>query len=129
MGEAEEEFGCDICWPASAEAAYGALRKLQTVSDLTDESHFIVRVVACQSCGQRFLTVFTEMIDWEDGEDPCSRRRLPLTERQAQMLWKEPSEELLTAIAPSRKCLAFDWPKGGAKSVRWVQGLQILPHD
>lgn len=129
MDEPEEQFGCDSCWPESAEDAYDASRELQTTMILVEESHYIVRVVGCGSCGQRFLTVFTELIDWEDGEDPCSRRRLPLTERQSQMLWKDPPPHLLTAIAPTRKCLAFDWPKHGDRQIFWARGLQIGPHD
>ena len=123
------EFGCATCWPASAEEAYAAWQAASTVTELIDESHYIVRVVACHSCGQHFLTVFTELIDCENGQDPCSRRRLPLTPQEAELLTGCPTEQQLTALAGDRKCLVFDWPKDEPKAVYWTRGLLIGPHD
>jgi len=39
-----QPFGCDTCWPASAEGAWKARRQLVVLSSLVDESHFIVRL-------------------------------------------------------------------------------------
>lgn len=124
-----KDFGCATCWPASAEEAYAAWKAASTVTELVHESHYIVRVVACQSCGQHFLNVFTELIDWDDGEDPCSRRRVPLTPQEAESLAGYPTEQQLTSLAGERKCLAFDWPKDKPKAVYWTRGLLIGPHD
>jgi hypothetical protein len=129
MPDSLGDFGCATCWPATAEAAYASWQEADPVKELVDESHYIVRVVACRTCRQHFLNVFTELIDWDDGEDPCCRRRIPLTPKEAQSLTGDVSEQQLMALAPGRKCLAFDWPKDGPTSVYWTQGLRIGPHD
>lgn len=129
MADKEQDFGCPACWPESAEQAYEAWQVPTNVRDLVNESHFIVRVVACGSCGQHFLNVFTELIDWDDGEDPCSRRRVPLTREQAETLTDYPGEQRLTVMVADRKCLAFDWPKDKPRAVYWTRGLLIGPHD
>ena len=56
--------GCERCWPSEADAAWEARRKLACAVELVDESHFHVMILACPSCEQRFLSVFTETIDW-----------------------------------------------------------------
>ena len=129
MPYAIKDLGCATCWPAAAEEAYAAWQAASTVTELIDESHYIVRIVACHSCGQHFLNVFTELIDWDGGEDPCSRRRLPLTPQEAVSLTGHPTEQQLTSLAGDRKCLAFDWPKGEPKAVYWTRGLLIGAHD
>ena len=129
MADLQQEFGCAKCWPASADNAYRVTPGLSRVTELIDDSHYIVRVVSCAACGQRFLTVFTEMIDWDDGEDPCSRRRAPLTAQEAESLSGEPSAQQLTALVGNRKCLAFDWPKDKPRAIYWTRGLLIGPHD
>src|SRR5690242_10499318 len=65
-----QRFGCERCWPESAEAAYGALGTLTIDAELIDESHFRVTIRSCPDCGQQFVSVFAETVDWEAGEDP-----------------------------------------------------------
>ncbi|MBM4090244.1 MAG: hypothetical protein FJ276_12605, partial [Planctomycetes bacterium] len=64
----QERFGCQHCWPAKAEAAWDARRGLNKQADLIDESHFHVMILACPRCSQRFVSIFTEMVDWADGD-------------------------------------------------------------
>ena len=40
-------------------------------------------VLQCRRCDQRFLSVFTETIDWQDGEDPQQWAVLPITNEEA----------------------------------------------
>lgn len=35
----DDHFGCDYCWPAEAESAWSATRKLVRDTGLIDESH------------------------------------------------------------------------------------------
>lgn len=65
-----EDFGCKRCWPPSAGAAWKARGALTHVAELIDESHFHVMILACPRCTQRFVSVFTETVDWADGDDP-----------------------------------------------------------
>jgi len=41
-----------------------ARRALDFEAELIDESHVHVAILACGQCGQRFVSVFTETIDW-----------------------------------------------------------------
>ena len=52
------------------------------VADLIDESHFHVMILACPSCAQRFVSMFTETIDWVNGDDPQDSTLLPVTEAE-----------------------------------------------
>lgn len=138
-GEASEvelmrtrEFGCDLCWPADARAAWGARDGLARLKGLIDESHFIVAVLACPRCGQRYVSVFTEMIDWEDGNDPQCWTLLPITGAEAEGLIRQeapPDEMSLNALGRGRRSLLRDHPKDGPPRVSWGSGILVGPHD
>src|ERR671932_749084 len=59
-----QKFGCELCWPADARAAWVARGGLTRLEGLVDESHFIVTILACPRCDQRYVSIFTETIDW-----------------------------------------------------------------
>ena len=80
------EFGCVRCWPADAEAAWEARRALARSAELIEESHFHVMLLACPACDQRYVSVFTETIDWADGDDPQHWSLLPVTAAEAAEL-------------------------------------------
>lgn len=124
---AAEYFGCAVCWPESAEEASEATPGLEVLCWLIDESHYIIKTVKCSACGQHFVTVFTERVDWVDGDDPCTRSRLPVTRSELSHL--SASEEDLALLAPSRRCLCADSPKGEPTKVSWRLGLSVGPHD
>jgi hypothetical protein len=124
--------GCSACWPEDAQAAWDADKKLVPVSVLLDESHFRVTLRACGACGQRFVCVFTETVDWVDSEDPQAWTRAPVSLEEAVAL-VGPAESLearLRAAGAGRKTLRRDFPKGvEAPSAFWEESLTIGPHD
>jgi hypothetical protein len=127
-----ETFGCERCWPPSADAAQGARRTLTREAVLIEESHFNVMVRVCPSCSQRFVSVFTETIDWEDGEDPQYWMLLPLTISEAADLVQQGSsltEATLNALGRGRKCLRHDHPKGEGTRSYWGTGIAVRHHD
>jgi hypothetical protein len=127
-----EEFGCEHCWPASAEAADEALNALVQTARLVGESHFGVSIRTCWHCAQAFLQVFTETIDWVDGEDPQSTTVLPLTRDEASRLVAradDPGEGELNALGPERRSFRCEFPKGEERRVFWGRGLRVGPHD
>lgn len=81
---AGREFGCAECFAEDAERA-GRWR-LQGVCELVDESHFGVAIRQCPACGQRFVTIFTEFVDWVDGDDPQYWDRVPVTQAEAERI-------------------------------------------
>lgn len=127
------DFGCARCWPAKADEAWAARDELRRGETLIGESHFHVITLACPHCAQRFVSVFTETIDWDDGEDPQYWTVLPLTEAEAASLAGgpdgEPSEAALNALGPGRRSLYRDHPKGAPPRVYWGSGIYIGPHD
>ena len=127
-----EDFGCGRCWPASADAAWKARGGLRRAAELIDESHLHVMILACGHCGQRFVSVLTETIDWADGDDPQYWQLLPITETEASGLVQEGeslTEDKLDALGPDRRCLRRDYPKAGAPRVFWSAGLCAGLHD
>ncbi|MFZ9635016.1 MAG: hypothetical protein ACO3EK_14405, partial [Alphaproteobacteria bacterium] len=83
MERGHDGQGCAACWPEDAAAAWKARDRLGADASVVDESHFIVRILACSACGQRFATVTTEQVDWKDGEDPVQRILIPVTPAEA----------------------------------------------
>lgn len=125
-------FGCESCWPPSADAAWMARQTLTFESELIHESHFHVAVRACSTCAQQFVSVFTETIDWRDGDDPQCWVVLPLTAQEAASLVQKGdamTEGDLAALDSGRKCLRRDYGKGEAPRCHWDTGLHVRPHD
>lgn len=126
------EFGCDLCWPADARAAWAARGGLTRLEELIDESHFIVAVLACPRCAQRFVSIFTELIDWADGDDPQYWTLMPLTEPEAEGLIRQQTslnEVSLNALGRGRLSLRRENPKAGPPQVFWGSGVLVGPHD
>ncbi len=125
-------FGCHVCWPTDAEAAHAASRGLKTVAQLIDESHYHVTIRACHQCGQAFLAVFTETIDWTEGEDPQYWTLLPIQSEEARDLISQGetvSEAAINSLGKGRRCLQHDYPKGKPPRTIWGLGFFVGPHD
>ena len=91
-----------------------------------DESHFHVMIQFCRNCSQRFVSVFTETVDWVDGDDPQYWTVLPITtEEAAQLVERRASltEGEVRALGSGRRCLQRDYPKGERS------GVSVGRHD
>ncbi len=111
----EDDFGCERCWPSAADAAWGARGALTHEAELIDESHFHVMILTCSRCTQSFVSVFTEMVDWADGDDPQYWTLLPVTAAEAADVVQHGdllTESKLDALGAGRRCLRSDHPKG-----------------
>jgi hypothetical protein len=128
-----DRFGCARCFLASAEEASEARRHFIEVSRLTDESHIIVRILACPDCGQRCVSVFTETIDWSGGDDAQYWSVLPLTLEESEELVAQGERvdlRWIEALGRHRRYLQIDFPTGKPRRVLWADGyLWIGPHD
>lgn len=128
MTTAPAVFGCPLCWPADAGAAWEARAGLGSVAGLVDESHLIVTILACKECLQPFLSAFEEEVDWVDGDDPQYWTLLPLTHEEATQLLPPaptPTSAQLNALGPGRRSLRRDYPKGDVQRVYWATGLTV----
>ncbi|HJW85378.1 MAG TPA: hypothetical protein VJ440_01955 [Candidatus Brocadiaceae bacterium] len=128
----KQDFGCGRCWPPTADAAGEARERLAQVAGLIDESHFHVMIFACPVCTQRFVSVFTESIDWQDGDDPQYWTLLPITEAEADDLIRQQdslTETRLNALGADRRSLQRDHPKATEACNYWGTGIFVGPHD
>jgi hypothetical protein len=124
-------LGCGRCWPPTARAAWEAREGLTYVAELINESHFHVTILACPFCAQRFVPIFTESIDWQDGDEPLYWTLLPITEEEADLIRNRDSltEIPLNALGPGRRSLQRDHPKAREPSIYWGTGIFVCPHD
>jgi hypothetical protein len=102
------------------------------VADLIDESHFHVMTLACPRCAQRFVSVFTETIDWVNGDDPQDSTLLPITEAEdADLVQRGASltEADLNWVGSGRRSLRRDCPSGAAQRIFWGKGISVGRHD
>ena len=128
----EEQFGCGRCWSGAAEAAWGTYAALATEIVLIAESHFRVAIRFCRHCSQRFVSIFSETIDWVDGDDPQYWSLLPVTAAEIEALTSRHEaidEAALESLGIGRRCLRHDHPKGRAARSYWAAGVALWPHD
>jgi hypothetical protein len=120
----DASFGCGQCYAEDLDPAVAEdHERYELDTFLRDDSHFIVSLSHCVACGQRFISIFTEYIDWVRSEDDQYRTLMPLTDREAA--------ELLAGTRPlfsvgelggTRRYLESEWPSGMSKTVRWRSG-------
>ncbi|MFO0595906.1 MAG: hypothetical protein U0228_11390 [Myxococcaceae bacterium] len=124
-------MSCHLCANENAETAWGAARATR-VAALVEESHCSLQITAC-SCGQRFINVFTERIDWNGGEDDQTWLTLAIAADEAARLEGTAEGELhrvVNALGVGRRFLVRSFPTGGVLSVWWqASGFSIGPHD
>lgn len=124
--ELKEDFGCEKCFGATAETFWAGWRNFNEIARLVDDPHDIIRIKACSNCGQRYVAVTTEFIDWEDGEDPIYRSVVPLTLEESERLLSQGEDvdvRLIESLAKTRRYLQTSWPKEEKQeSVYWSQG-------
>ena len=122
-------FGCPQCFGDDAAAAWD--HKLQSRITLIDEYHFDVALRLCPACGQQFVCIFTEFVDWADGDDPQYCDRLPLTDSVADALAAQGTAvdlKQIEELGRNRRRLKMDHPKGQPRRVAWANGgLSVYP--
>lgn len=130
---AQDAFGCATCLPEEVDAAAASWPTLPVTQALIAESHFSVKLRRCEQCGQRYVSVFTEQIDWENGEDPQRSCAMPIHELEEARLRKARDsgclEQTVLTLAPARRSISTHWPSGAPKQITWTHGVRIGPHD
>lgn len=128
----DETFGCEHCCPCDTNTAWEASGTLTREVNLIDKSHFRVMILKCPACNQSFIFVFTETIDWEDGEDPQYWTILPLTQKETADVVHQGSsltEAKLNSLGPHRQSLRRDHPKAEPPHIYWATGILVRPYD
>lgn len=131
MAEPLASFGCPRCFGHEADLAWSAARTTR-LRALVEDSHFSLQLTAC-ACGQRFVTVFTERIDWEGGEDDQTWLVAPVTEQEAARLDATAPGDLPRAVTDTcqaRRFLVRAFPTQGSLRAWWREGGFVIgPHD
>jgi hypothetical protein len=132
MHEMTQLAGCERCWPESAELAWAARRDLRACAVWIDESHFNVRGLECPHCTRRYLSVFTESVDWVNGEDAQRWLMAPVSAHEyerAEGLVTKSIEAALSVVPAERRSLCHDFPSGEDARTFWSSGLRVGRHD
>lgn len=125
--------GCLRCWPESADAAWKFRQQLLDARILIDESHFRVRLLRCPHCSQAFLSVFTELVDWLEGNDEQEWTLLPLTVEEAAVLLQQDNpleDDRINALGKARRSLRYCFShQENDRGARWSEGIRVGMHD
>ena len=119
-------LGCAACYGTDAKAvlAYYQARGLEIDERLSDDSHFGVTIRHCTRCQQRFLYVFTELVDWQGGDDDQHTDVVPISAAEAAEALQRPSDlQFLGSLGTGRRRLTTAWPRGAKKkTIEWCTG-------
>ena len=93
---------------------------LEVVATWADESHHSKHLCRCKTCGQLYVDVWCELIDWDDGDDKTFTFYIPVQS-------ESDFEQVKRAAPPpmSLDLLAF-FPRinedreGGVRKVAWI---------
>jgi hypothetical protein len=126
------EFGCRQCYRDEDARAVWGRHRLRAERRLVDDVHFIVQILRCAECGQRFASIFTEFVDWSGGDDAQYRDVVPLDEGEAERLAAQGEDvdlAWLGGLGADRRSLRSDWPTGAReRRIRWTTGpIHIVP--
>jgi hypothetical protein len=125
-----QSFGCRRCYGEDPQTVWAYYEEgLVVEQELVGESHFLVQLRRCEECGQQFVWIFGEAVDWEGGEDAQRREIVPVSgaEAEAAGTLDYPS---LAALGLDRRYLETDWPTDSAdSSVEWSTGELRLPRS
>jgi hypothetical protein len=118
-------FGCAQCHGTEPVRPAELKRDQSLVSD----SHFSVTLLWCQACDQRFVSIFTEFVDWNGGDDAQYWDLVPVTETEAAALRVQGEDQdlaLLGRLGEGRRRLSSAWPTGGKKRIGWQTGAFMV---
>lgn len=120
-------LGCARCYGEDAAAAWTWFREGMDVEHtIVDDSHFVVSVRRCRACGQAFVSVFIEFVDWLGGEDAQYRDVLPVSAPEVSELieyGESVDRSWLGSLGRDRRRLSIDWPTGAPCRREWRHGV------
>jgi hypothetical protein len=120
------QFGCAECYGEDAKAALEFTYKhLPITHRLIGDSHYGVSVRVCDSCGQQFVAIFTEFVDWTGGDDAQYFEVVPVTPEEADEViaaGENVTTRRLGELGEGRKHLSDHWPTGGPQEIFWRSG-------
>ncbi|MFE7637674.1 hypothetical protein ACFU7Z_26895 [Kitasatospora sp. NPDC057518] len=128
MGRPMAEFGCAKCYGEDERAVWGRQREgFEHEAEVVDGSRFAVNLRRCLGCSQRFVWIFTEVVDWMGGDDAQYVTIMPVTPEEAAGLRSGTLRpHALGALGRDRRHLNHDWPTGGPARLHWRSGRFLV---
>jgi hypothetical protein len=125
-----KSFGCRRCYGEDPRRVWAYYENgLAVEEELVFESHFLVQLRRCLECGQQFVWIFDEAVDWEGGEDAQRRQIVPVSATEAETVG-ELHHRVLAALGLDRRHLETDWPTAAPDAtVKWSTGKLRLPQS
>ncbi len=121
------------CQNEDVKVAQQALLNCDQVGSMVGDSHFSAGIIKCEACGQQFLSVFAELIDWDDGDDSQASLWLPVFSAEARKLLQTEglaTERLIMEMKMQRRYLVNAKSKGNEAYATWYEGpFFVPPHD
>jgi hypothetical protein len=120
------QFGCPLCYGEDPEIVSTNHHAVRSTDGIIAESHFMVSLNRCPECGQRFLRVFTEFVDWQGGDDAQYVDVVPITEEEAAAIVRQGEDvdlRYLRDVGTGRRRLSIDWPSNRPRRIGWRAGV------
>ncbi|TML13844.1 MAG: hypothetical protein E6G31_06850 [Actinobacteria bacterium] len=123
-----QSFGCRRCYGEDAEAVWVYYEEgLAVEQELVGDSHFLVQLRRCAECGQQFVWIFGEAVDWQRGEDAQRREIVPISAAETEAL-SNLEITSMAALGDGRRHLVTDWPTAASRpAIEWATGELRLP--
>jgi hypothetical protein len=130
----ESVSGCQVCFGDNAKAVWEQQVRLPHFARIVGTSHFSITICGCQQCGQRFVRVFCETVDWVGGNDPQEWHAIPVTDAEAEALvaaGEDGAERAVEKLTPARRILVHSFPADAeGPTDRFASGPLVVPgHD
>lgn len=123
-----ERPGCARCAGPDATAAWAALHAVHEASPVR-EVHFGIDVKRC-ACGQPWVVVFAERVDYRDGDDDQTWLAVPVTNAEVAVLTTCEPSRLSRAVAELGRDRRFLLRSNASGPASWREGgFAIPPHD
>jgi hypothetical protein len=125
-----DDPSCPCC--ANDDATQASTAWLYRASGI-DESHLSVARYACPTCGRQALRIWTELIDWDEGDDSQADIIVPLPSG-ADPGALEDEGQVAAVLRAIGRCRFLVWcsPRGTHAQATWYWRTDepiILPHD
>lgn len=120
--------GCTNCGGQDAMAAWASLHARHVASPVR-EPHFEIELKRC-TCGQAWVVVFTERVDFRDGDDVQTWLAVPVTPDEAKVLSTCEPSRVPGGVAELGRDRRFLMRSTFSHQIAWREsGFAIPPHD
>jgi len=119
-------FGCERCYGEDAPVSWRDHAALfENAGEIWAESHLVVSIWRCRNCGQPFVYVWMELIDWHGGDDAQYATLVPVDLHELDTLHamhEQLDVPFIGNLGAGRRRLDFDRPTRKPRWLGWRSG-------